>query len=151
MQIINIFDVINGKRFLDDRGFVSVINDFSEQFNDIKRMYIVENHVKGFIRAWHGHANEDKYALMLNGVAILAATPLSFNNEPIIKYDAITISSDNPSIIKIPKGNYNGFKLLTDNAKIMFFSTSNLTDSIKDDFRRNLTKDDLQIFNVVER
>jgi len=45
------FKNFKGAVFSDDRGFLRFVNDFD--FSDVKRFYQVENHKKGFIRAWH--------------------------------------------------------------------------------------------------
>ena len=52
-------ELINGGIAVDDRGQLSFVNDFD--FKDVKRFYMVENHEKGFIRAWHGHKKDVKY------------------------------------------------------------------------------------------
>ena len=46
--------IIEGNIFIDDRGELSFFNTFND-FNKIKRMYIVSNHKSHFIRAWHAH------------------------------------------------------------------------------------------------
>ena len=61
--------IINGSRFIDDRGQLNFANDFD--FAGVKRYYSVTNHRKGFVRAWHGHKLESKYITMARGSAIV--------------------------------------------------------------------------------
>jgi len=61
--------VLNGGLAVDDRGSVSFVNDFT--FEGVKRFYQVENHRKGFIRAWHGHQKEGKFVYVTNGSALI--------------------------------------------------------------------------------
>jgi dTDP-4-dehydrorhamnose 3,5-epimerase-like enzyme len=122
--------LIKGDLSVDDRGTVTFVNDFD--FKDVKRFYVVENHSKGFVRAWHGHKKEGKYIFVVQGSVIMAYVPLGGFNEDV---ERVVLSSSNPAILYIPPGHANGFKTLTDDAKVIFYSTSTLEDSMKDDIR----------------
>ena len=70
----------------DDRGELMFSNKFD--MSRIKRFYQITNFKTPFVRAWHGHKYEDKYILVLKGVAMLAVVkidnwkkPNIFNNE----------------------------------------------------------------------
>jgi len=124
--------LIEGNLFVDDRGFLSFVNDFN--FKDIKRFYMVENHEAGFVRAWHGHNFEEKYIFTAQGSALLGAVPISkFEDVPIYKF---VLSSTKPQILYMPAGYYNGFKTIDSDTKIIFFSTSTVEESKKDDIRK---------------
>lgn len=126
---------VNGNLFVDDRGFLSFVNDFN--LSDYKRFYIVENHKQDFIRAWHGHLKESKAVLCVQGAALVAAVKIS--NDGKILHDerpfAITLSERSPVVLKIPSGYANGFKTLTNDCKLMFFSSASLEESKNDDYR----------------
>ena len=131
---------IKGAVFADDRGFVRFVNEFD--FTNVKRFYQVENHSKGFIRAWHAHEEEAKYVYVAKGSALVGAVDLK--TETVTK---TTLSSQAPSVLYIPAGFANGFKTLEDNTILMFFSTSTLEESKGDDIRFahdkwNIWKDD---------
>lgn len=134
--------IFEGGTAIDDRGKLSYFNEID--FKDVKRFYVVENHSKGFIRAWHGHRKETKYVYVISGAAIVAYYPME--GEPV--FERHVLSADKPKIICIPAGNYNGFKTLTDDTKIIFFSTTTLDESKDDDFRLPATG---KIFEVTER
>ena len=121
---------------VDDRGSVRFVNDF--QFDGVKRFYQVENHRSGFIRAWHGHKKEGKYVYVANGTALIGV--VNMNTEEISKY---VLSDKSPKILWIPPGNYNGFKTLEENTKIIFFSTTTLEESLNDDIRQEFDKWDI--------
>jgi len=126
-------EVLSGGIAVDDRGSVCFVNDFN--FDGVKRFYQVENHRSGFIRAWHGHNKEGKYVYVVNGSALVGV--VNMKTEEISK---VVLSSKSPKILWIPSGNYNGFKSLEDDTKIMFFSTSTLEDSLGDDIRQEYDK-----------
>jgi len=135
--------VIDGDLKVDDRGTVTFVNDFD--FKDVKRFYMVSNHSKGFVRAWHGHKKEGKYAFVTKGAIKLAVVKMEDE-----KIAAIHIlSSGKPQILFIPPGYYNGFKTLTDDTQVMFFSTSTLEETEGDDYRK--PADSWNLFEVVER
>jgi dTDP-4-dehydrorhamnose 3,5-epimerase-like enzyme len=120
--------ILNGGISIDDRGSVRFVNDFN--FSDVKRFYQVENHSRGFIRAWHGHKKEGKYVYVVSGSALIGV--VNMETEKISKF---VLSDKSPKILWIPPGNYNGFKSLEENTKILFFSTSTLEESLGDDIR----------------
>jgi dTDP-4-dehydrorhamnose 3,5-epimerase len=122
------FKNFKGAVFSDDRGFLRFVNDFD--FSDVKRFYQVENHKKGFIRAWHGHEKEGKYVYVPKGTALVGAVDMK--SETVNKF---VLSSQSPSVLYIPPGYANGFKNLEDETIIMFFSTSTLEESKGDDIR----------------
>jgi dTDP-4-dehydrorhamnose 3,5-epimerase len=127
--------LIKGGLSVDDRGTVSFVNDFN--FSNIKRFYIVENHKAGFVRAWHAHKNESKYVLVVKGSALIGAVKIDNWENPSKeqKVYRFVLSEKNPSVLFIPAGYANGFMSLTEDAKVIFFSTSELKDSINDDIR----------------
>lgn len=120
--------IIPGGVAVDDRGSVRFVNDFN--FNNVKRFYQVQNHRQGFIRAWHGHNYEAKYAYVVSGSALVGAVNMKTNE--VYKY---TLSSQSPKVLYIPAGFANGFKTLEENTIILFFSTSELSASLNDDIR----------------
>lgn len=132
---MNTIKLIYGDSSIDDRGKISFVNDFD--FDKIKRFYIIENHRLNFIRAWHGHKNEAKYVICLNGSALVAAVEIDNWELPNKKayINRFVLSSDKPSILYIPPGFANGFMNLTLDAKLIFFSTSTLNESKLDDYR----------------
>lgn len=128
---------------IDDRGKVSFVNDFD--FKDVKRFYVVENHTKGFIRAWHGHKKEAKYVYVTRGAIIIGVV----NMKDSYGVQRHVLSADKPQILYIPARNYNGFKTLTDDTQVMFFSTSTLEETKGDDYRKPV--DTFNLFEVIAR
>lgn len=125
--------VLNGGIAVDDRGSVRFVNDFN--FEGIRRFYQVENHNRGFIRAWHGHKKEGKYVYVTSGSALIGV--VNMETEEISKF---VLSDKSPKVLWIPPGNYNGFKSLEENTKILFFSTTTLEESLGDDIREEHNK-----------
>jgi dTDP-4-dehydrorhamnose 3,5-epimerase len=125
--------ILNGGISVDDRGSVKFVNDFN--FEGVKRFYQVENHRRGFIRAWHGHKKEGKYVYVVNGSALVGV--VNMETENISKF---VLSDKSPKVLWIPPGHYNGFKSLEENTKIIFFSTSTLEESLGDDIRQDHDK-----------
>lgn len=126
-------EIIKAGIAYDDRGNLRFCNDFNFTERKIQRFYQVENHQAGFIRAWHGHKKEAKYVYVASGSIVVGVFPLTRNPEaPTYKF---TLHAGSPSILYIPKGYYNGFKTLTQDTKVLFFSTSTLEESKDDDIR----------------
>lgn len=127
--------LIEGNLAVDDRGKLGFINGFN--FDKVKRFYWISNHKLGFIRAWHGHKQEAKYVTVVEGTVLICAVKIDDWKNPSkdSKVWRYTLSEHKPSVLFIPAGYANGFMNLTENAKLIFFSTSDLEESKGDDFR----------------
>ena len=127
--------LIEGNLAVDDRGQLSFVNSF--QFDTVKRFYMVSNHTAGFIRAWHAHQKEGKFVHVVSGSVIVGAVRIDNWETPDTgaKVERFVMSALKPSILYIPRGFANGFKTLTEDTRVMFFSTSTLEESKGDDFR----------------
>ena len=133
--MISEFSQIPGGKAFDDRGSLTFINDLD--LNMFKRFYIVENHSRGFVRAWHGHKKEAKAVVVVSGSALVAAVKVDDWESPSkdLKIERVVLSSEKPTALLIPAGYANGFMTLTESAKVMFLSTSSLEESAGDDIR----------------
>lgn len=134
-------ELIEGGQATDDRGTVRFVNEVD--FTKVKRFYLVSNHSKGFVRAWHGHKKEAKYVLVVKGAAIIGAV----NEEEEV--ERFVLSDNKTQVLYIPPGHYNGFKTLTDDTQLMFFSTATLEESLEDDYRK--PADEWDIWEVKSR
>ena len=128
MNSKNNIKLIDGGLAIDDRGTVRFVNDFN--FHGVKRFYQVENHRKGFIRAWHGHKKEGKYVYVSSGTALVGVVDLKTQ-----KVKKFILSDKKPQVLWIPANHANGFMNLEDSTDILFFSTSTLKESSGDDIR----------------
>jgi dTDP-4-dehydrorhamnose 3,5-epimerase len=125
--------IINGGTFVDDRGTLRFVNDFN--FEGVKRFYQVENHERGFIRAWHGHEKEGKYVFVPRGSAWIGVVDMkTFETEKYV------LSDKSPRVLFIPPGKYNGFQTLEEGTILHFFSTSTTEESKGDDIRQPYDK-----------
>jgi dTDP-4-dehydrorhamnose 3,5-epimerase-like enzyme len=141
--------LVQGGLAVDDRGELGFVNDFD--FAGVKRFYTVSNHRSGFVRAWHAHRREAKYVMAIQGAALVGAVAIDHWENPSTdaRVDRYVLSSSKPSILYIPAGYANGFMSLTEDAKLIFFSTSSLAESMDDDIRYPSRHWD--IWSVVER
>ncbi len=119
---------IEGGSSTDSRGTVHFVNDFS--FENVKRFYIVENNREKFARDWHGHMKETLYACAISGEVVLGVVQLDTNETHRFK-----LNGNMPKIVCIPPGCASSFKSLTDGAKMLFFSTATLEESLSDSIR----------------
>ena len=127
--------LIEGGLNVDDRGEVGFVNEFD--MNSVRRFYSVCNHRAGFVRAWHAHKKEKKFVTVVNGVAIVAAVCIDNWEKPSkdLQVHRYVLSAKKPAVLFIPNGYANGFLTLTEDAKLIFFSSVTLEESIGDDFR----------------
>ncbi len=141
--------LIAGGLAADDRGEIAFANDF--HFEGVKRFYLVSNYRQGFVRAWHGHQRESKYVMAASGTALVGAVRIDDWRQPSrdLPVSRFVLAANRPSVLYIPAGYANGFMSLTADLRLIFFSTSTLEESQKDDFRYDARHWD--IWNVAER
>jgi len=139
----------SGDLAVDDRGEVGFVNDFD--FAGVKRFYMVKNHRSGFVRAWHAHQREAKYVAVSEGAALVGAVKIDDWQNPSkdLPVSRFVLSARKPRVLFIPAGYANGFMSLTEDARLIFFSTSTLKDSMGDDIRYDARYWD--IWHVEER
>lgn len=128
--------LIPGGISVDDRGAIRFVNE--APFKDVKRMYMVENFSANTIRAWHGHLQETKYVYAVRGSAIVACVVVNADNphQPTTqKPHRFILSAQQSSLLAIPAGHANGFRMLEPQSLLLFFSTSTLEESQADDYR----------------
>ena len=125
--------LFDGSQNVDERGQLSFVH---VNLDGIKRIYTVENHDVGRIRAWHGHKEEAKYVHVVQGTALITTMEIDDWDLPSnLKIYKHTLSHKVPKILYIPAGYVNGSMTLEANTKIMYFSTSTYAESILDDYR----------------
>jgi dTDP-4-dehydrorhamnose 3,5-epimerase-like enzyme len=127
--------LLAGGLAVDDRGEVGFVNGFD--FAGVKRFYTVRNHRAGFVRAWHAHRREAKYVTVVSGAALVGAVRIDdwdrpSASQPVIRH---VLADAQPRVFCIPAGYANGFMSLTDDTRLIFFSTSTLDESKDDDVR----------------
>lgn len=127
--------LLKGGIAVDDRGAVSFANDFN--FTGVKRFYMIRNHRAGFIRAWHGHKQEGKYFLVVQGTALVCGVCIDDWKQPSLnlKVHRFVLNDTTPGILYLPPGYANGSMTLTEETRILVFSTSTLQESLGDDIR----------------
>lgn len=141
--------VMAGGLAVDDRGEVGFVNGFD--FAGVKRFYTVRNHRQGFVRAWHAHRREAKYVTAVSGAALVGAVRIDDWDAPSTSLPVVrhVLAAAQPRVLFIPAGYANGFMSLTDDTRLIFFSTSTLDESKGDDIRYDARRWD--IWTIEER
>ena len=126
--------LINVDTAVDERGYLRFCNSFD--LSKYVRFYDVVI-IKEFIRAWHGHKNEYKAALVREGSAMICLVKIDNWKKPSreLEIKKFFLSQKSPKILEIPAGYANGFMSLEPNTKITFYSDKKTKDSLSDDYR----------------
>jgi len=129
----NLPEIINGGIAIDDRGVLSYVN--TVPFANVVRMYGIENFSMHTIRAFHGHALEEKFVLVTSGSAIAALSRMSQDRTALEAPKRWILSSRKPQLLYAPAGYANGFRALEPNTQILFFSSTTIEQAVTDDYR----------------
>jgi dTDP-4-dehydrorhamnose 3,5-epimerase len=127
--------LIEGALSVDDRGALAFVNDFD--LGPARRFYVVTNHHRGFVRAWHAHREERKFMTVVEGSILLCCVRVDDWSEPSpdLPVSRYVLSALRPSVLVVPGGFAHGFMTLTDRAAVLVFSSSTLEESLGDDVR----------------
>lgn len=127
--------LIEGDLFIDNRGSVSFLNDFT--FDNVKRFYIIKHTSSNIIRAWQAHQKEIKFFYVLQGEFVISIVKINNWKNPSRDNEVTNykLSSKDNSILAIPNRYANGFINLENNSELLVFSSSSLEESLKDDYR----------------
>ena len=129
--------IININTSYYDRGDIVYCNEFNFLKKKIKRFYQITNNNINFVRAWHGHKNEEKYLLVLKGVFKVCVVKIDNWKNPSKKLPVkeFIVNANSPKILNIPGGYAHGTQNLKADSKLLVFSNFSLQQSIKDDYR----------------
>ena len=74
---------------------------------------------------------------VVQGAALIGAVAIDDwdSPSPDLPVARFVVSASTPSVLYIPAGHANGFMSLTDDTKLLFFSTATLAQSQQDDVR----------------
>jgi dTDP-4-dehydrorhamnose 3,5-epimerase len=127
--------VINGGKFIDDRGEIQFVNDFD--MSEIRRFYTIFHPNISIIRAWQGHKIETRWFFCTEGsfdIRIVKIDNWESPSEDLIPKKFI-LNANNPTVLKIENGYVNGMKAISQNSKLISFSNFKLGENSNDEFR----------------
>lgn len=127
--------VFDGSKHVDERGKLNFFNTFD--MKEIVRLYEIEPSTTNIIRAWQGHREEKKWFYCPAGSFVINLVKIDDFQNPskTLETERFILSEDEPSILEVPGGFANGFKSITEGAKLIVFSNFSVSESQKDDFR----------------
>ena len=129
--------LIEGALSVDDRGQIAFNNNFDPDAAGVHRFYLTTNHSAGQVRAWHAHKKEAKYVTAVTGSALVGVARVVNWKRPRkdVVVHRFVLSAVKPAVLAIPSGYANGWMSLTDDCRLLWFSTATLDESREDDYR----------------
>ncbi len=127
-------NLISGNCHQDERGQLFYNNDF--HLASIKRMYVIENHSVGFVRAWQGHKVEQRWFSAVQGcfkIQLIAINNWEKPSETLSRLDYI-LESAKLDVLHIPAGYVSSIQALEEKSKLVVMSDYHLGE-INDEFR----------------
>ena len=126
--------LISGNCHKDSRGLLFYNNDFD--LTNIKRMYVVENSSKDVIRAWQGHAIEQRWFSAGQGSFKIQLIEVDNWDTPSLTLPIIefTLHSETLDILHIPAGYISSIQALEEKSKLVVMADYHLGE-LNDEFR----------------
>jgi dTDP-4-dehydrorhamnose 3,5-epimerase-like enzyme len=127
--------VVEGEIFLDERGTISSLNNFT--FQGVQRIYFIHHPDKSIIRGWHGHKQEKKWFFCVKGEFVIGLVKPDNWVKPSIdlKPDIFNLYEAKSKIICVPEGYANCIKAMTDNSILLVLSGKKIPEAYEDSWR----------------
>lgn len=117
--------------FVDDRGVLhQVIETAQKALPQIARVYQVRNFDPGTIRGFHRHRREWKAFYVSQGSAKFVVC-----QENAGSLESFVMTDQQPRLLVVPPGFYNGWKALGPDTLLLGFSSATIEESVQDDER----------------
>ena len=126
--------IVPGSCHTDTRGTLWYNNTFNAM--GVKRVYVIENRDTDFVRAWQGHAIEQRWFSALNGSFRIQLIAVDNWENPPVSLARLTYILDSAKldILHIPAGYVSSIQSLTQGAKLLVMADFMLGE-IKDEYR----------------
>lgn len=103
----------------DERGrLMEILRSDEEIFQKFGQVYMTTA-FSGVTKAWHYHKKQDDHFTCISGVMKLVLYDSREGSPTKGEVNDFTISLDNPSLVKIPKLVYHGFKCVSDKEAVV--------------------------------
>jgi dTDP-4-dehydrorhamnose 3,5-epimerase-like enzyme len=126
--------IARGGSHSDTRGTVRFNNFFDA--TSVKRMYIIENKDRAFVRGWQGHRIEQRWFSVLQGSFKIELIAIDHWENPSrkLRADVFMISSDTFDVLHVPQGYISSIQSLEEGSKLLVMSDY-LLGEIHDEYR----------------
>ena len=110
---------IKGESFSDERG--SLFFNNSLDFSEIKKVYIIENADISVVRAWQGHAIEQRWFIASKGSFEIKVVKIDNWTNPSddLPTKSFKLESRDFSILKVPPGFATSIQALEEQSKLL--------------------------------
>jgi len=142
--VIKDVEVKKLKLIPDDRGrLMEILRSDEEIFRKFGQVYMTTAY-PGIVKAWHYHKKQDDYFTCISGTMRLALFDAREDSPTYKETNEFIINLDNPTLVKIPKFVYHGFKCVGDNeAMVINIPTLPYSPSEPDEYRLDAFKNDI--------
>lgn len=126
--------ITKGDSHTDSRGTLFYNNDFD--LSAIKRMYVIENQIIDFVRAWQGHQIEQRWFSVLKGSFRIQLIAIDDWNRPAKELERFTFILDAKKldVLHVPSGYVSSIQSLEQGSKLLALSDY-LLGAVEDDYR----------------
>ena len=123
-KIINGVELVTRITKSDDRGHLTEVYRIDEPYHKkyngpIRQVYIVENDVRGVIRAFHKHKELWDFFSIANGGAKFILIDDRPESETYGVMNIFVLNAKNKSLLVVPPGVFHGWMSLTDNTQML--------------------------------
>lgn len=127
-------EILNGGKYLDDRGTFLYNNDFD--VSRVKRFYRILNSSEIEYRRWQGHKVECRWFTAVKGEIEILVININNRDKPKINlpFHRFVLKSDEFDILFIPAGFVTSIKSIEVSSEVLVMSDYRLGE-IKDEFK----------------
>lgn len=126
--------LIKGRSHEDARGTLIYNNDFDAL--NIKRIYVIENHNTGLVRAWRGHQIEQRWFSAIIGsfkIELIAIDNWDRPSKNLKRFEFV-LNSQKLDVLHIPAGYVSSIQSLEEGSKLLVMANY-LLGEVEDEYR----------------
>ena len=126
--------IIAGNSHSDSRGTVFFNNNFDA--SAIKRIYVIENSSKDFIRGWQGHKIEQRWFSSIRGSFRIQLVAIDNWDTPSKDLEIFTfvVGDKSQDVLHIPRGYASSIRALEEGSKLLVMADYGFGE-IQDEYR----------------
>ena len=126
--------IIAGNSHSDSRGTLFFNNDFDA--SAIKRIYVIENSSKDFIRGWQGHKIEQRWFSVIKGSFRIQLVAIDNWDCPSndLEISNFVVDDKNQDVLHVPRGYASSIQALEEGSRLLVMADYRFGE-IQDEYR----------------
>jgi len=131
--------LIEGSNYLDERGTLSFVNDFS--MKEVQRFYVIKHPNTHITRGWRAHKMEQRWFYVTKGafeIKLIAIDNWEVPN-PELAQTVFNLKEESSNVLHVPKGYATCLRALSNDSQVIVYADYDIIHAKNDEYVYPLT------------